>query len=374
MKLFQYFCLISLFSTCLMAQGVQTVIVESEGLGKEDAIMSALRIAVEQVGGVMIQSSSATKDFVLVKDVILAESRGFVRTFDILEERPMGPITWVKIRATVDPSGIANRCDEIAGLLKMKGFPKIVMDIPETIDDKEHSMRIIELKVQEYLKARESRVYIVGFKELESILQREVQIAREKGDKSAFLQIARKQGFDIILRGEARAYLAESKVVRGQSRYQYSGSLRAEALRTDTAFLIATAELSKGYTDRNMADAARNLLTPIGEEFAAKIVGRMIHDWIDDVNRFTHATFYCTGIEFGDLEILEQAMSTIKAIQGFQQKGFDDDQVEYQLQIKGINLADIAKQLNNTRLDSGKVLKIKSIKENVMRAKGEMGR
>ncbi|MEK7484447.1 MAG: hypothetical protein AABZ60_08960 [Planctomycetota bacterium] len=377
MKLFRYFCLISLFSTCLMvtAQGVQTVIVESEGVGKEDAVTSALRLAVEQVGGVMIQSSSATQDFVLVKDVILAEARGFVSTFDVLEERSMGGgITWVKIRATVDPSGMPGRMNEISGLLKMKGYPKIMVDIPETVDGQDNSQRIVELNMQAYLKSKESRMNILSYRDMDTIAQREIKIAREKGDPSVINQMARKLGFDVIIRGDARVYLVETKMARGQARYVYSGSLRAEAVRADTAFLIANAEILRSYIDRNAADAAQNLLRPISEEFAAKMVGRIIHDWIDDVNRFTHATFYCTGVEFGDLEILEQAFSTIKAIQGFQQKGFDEDQVEYQLQIKGINLNDIAKQLNNVRLDSGKVLKVKSVKDNVMRAKGEMGR
>lgn len=367
------FLLMACFSTFLSAQGVQTVVVEGEGVGKDNAVYSALRLAVEQVGGVQIQSSSATQDFVLVKDVILAEARGFVTNFDILEEQ-RGPdgIYWVRIRATVNPSGIASRCDAIAGLLRMKGYPKILVDIPESIDGQPNTQRMVEHKIKALLKAKESRMNVMIFQDLDAMQQREIQIAREKGDRSVVEQMARRIGYDIIIRGDSRVYKAESKVVRGMQKIVYNISVVSDAVRIDSSSLVATAEILRRNAQRNMppTEVHQDLVRLAGEEFADRMFGLIIKDWIDDVNRFMHTTLYCTGVEFGDLDFIEQALTNAQGVQGFQQKGFDDDQVEYQIQLKG-DANNFAKQLNKARLDSGRVLKIKSVKGNILRAVAE---
>ena len=73
------------------------ILVKASGVGpltdagvapaRKAAIDDALKQAVEQARGVMVQSETLVKDFVTVRDEILSNSKGFVKRYEILQEK-----------------------------------------------------------------------------------------------------------------------------------------------------------------------------------------------------------------------------------------------------------------------------------------------
>lgn len=106
----------------------------------EQARLTALRIAyaeaIQQVVGLEIHNLSITKNVKQVSDIVLARSKGFIRSFKIIKEgfsEKDSSIYEVSIDAEVITEGSA-RGSEREGLLlylKLLGNPKIMIMLPE---------------------------------------------------------------------------------------------------------------------------------------------------------------------------------------------------------------------------------------------------
>ena len=102
------------------------VTVTGAGTSKEEAIHDAMRKAVERGAGTFIYSQSKTRDFVLVKDTVLARSAGFIQSHKVLSSKQQEDGTWeVKIKAIVSVKGIVDTWGAVTTLLKQMGRPKL---------------------------------------------------------------------------------------------------------------------------------------------------------------------------------------------------------------------------------------------------------
>ena len=363
MKLFNHFfiflfvCSLCSFSS-LFAQTVQT---EGEGLTKDDAIHSALRLAVEQVGGVELSSSTLTRDFLVVKDVILAEAKGFVSNFSILDHRLYKDgVHWVRVQATVQKSQIPGRVNEIRGLLVQKGYPTFLLDIPEYVNGKETgSHRILENALKNLLLQKSSRMQITNFHSLSMNHQRAVQDARNRNDTSALHQATQKLGYDIVIRGSAKVeQVGKTRRVYGIEKRTFRTSIVADAIRAESGTHITSSRLMRRKEHRKYSATTirQNLMDEAAQMFSQQLLGEIIRSWIDDINRFQHISLRLSGIQFDDLDLIEDAFGAIPTIQGFQEKGFDSGTVEYQIQLKG-KTSKLARFLHKLPLSAGKTSK-----------------
>ena len=74
----------------ITAEGVVAVTGENMAIAREKAIDDALRRAVEQAVGTMISSDTMTNNFAVVHDKILAQTSGYVKSYQIIKEERVG--------------------------------------------------------------------------------------------------------------------------------------------------------------------------------------------------------------------------------------------------------------------------------------------
>lgn len=96
-KLFFLLALLLLFANVALAQ---TVTVDGVGADKETALRDAMRNAVENVVGTMIDSRTLIDKNVVALDEIYTKSQGFVKDIKILQESQSGGM--YRVRASVD--------------------------------------------------------------------------------------------------------------------------------------------------------------------------------------------------------------------------------------------------------------------------------
>jgi hypothetical protein len=368
---FSFFCF--LLSICVSAQ---TVVVEGEGIDFDSAVYSALRQAVEQVGGVQITSSSMTRDFVLVKDVILAEAKGYVTNYEVLQRNQdqLG-VHYVTVRATVDPSNIPNQRQEIHGLLLQKGNPRFLLDITETIYDGENNslgdQRIVEGKLRQIL-SDERGIQVKSARDLTENHRRALLQAQQSNDHARLAQLSTELGFDILIRGNAKANLTFSKKVYGRQRLDYVASITGDAIRIGDSSYTGSAEVLKKQIGQGMGhmEVSQLLLRNAGVDFADQLLGRMLRHWISEVNVSKFITLTCLRVDFGDLQMIEESLGTTQGIHSVQQKSFDANVATYQIQFRG-KTTQLARDLHQMRLGSGRLLKIQTVTAETITARGE---
>ena len=106
-------------------------IVNNDTKGATDkARKEALRQAVEQVGGVQIQSSTVVKNYMLTNDVVRSQAEGFVKSFEDKEVKCDAQVCNVTVNATVTKSGVQ---DFYNLLLMQAGHPKVAFVIAERL-------------------------------------------------------------------------------------------------------------------------------------------------------------------------------------------------------------------------------------------------
>ncbi len=121
------------------AQEAQTITVKGEGWfdgrdalpGKDRAIRDALVKAVEQAVGTLISSETRVQNFQVLNDEIYTRSEGFVKTYEILNEKQAGNVVEVTLRAIVATGPIKDRLDAMGLLLRQVGKPRLLVLIAE---------------------------------------------------------------------------------------------------------------------------------------------------------------------------------------------------------------------------------------------------
>lgn len=97
-----------------------------EALAREKALDDARRAAIEQAVGTAIESRSVVENFELVKDRIFSRTSGYIRSFEILEERQTALGTYeVTARAEVETAGLAEDVDRFRQMLGWQKNPRV---------------------------------------------------------------------------------------------------------------------------------------------------------------------------------------------------------------------------------------------------------
>lgn len=121
---------------------------------RDEAIRDALRRVVETALGVEISASTETERFQLVKDLILVQSRGYVESFEIVEENSQNDLFQVCIRARVGTGRYRGSCrDHGSRFLGLMGNPTITVVATEENPDFAGAAAPIQARAVQWMRA-----------------------------------------------------------------------------------------------------------------------------------------------------------------------------------------------------------------------------
>lgn len=128
-----FFLLLCLFCLLPLAEA-RTVVTDGRGTTASEAENDALRNAVEQAVGVLVDSSTLVSKNQVLQDQIYTQSRGFITNYTVLEKNSSGTEWTVKVQADVDESPNSRLMNELTrlGIIDTRlRDPKIAVYIPE---------------------------------------------------------------------------------------------------------------------------------------------------------------------------------------------------------------------------------------------------
>ena len=116
----------------VVARGFGAILAGDEVKAREDAINSALRNAVEQVVGTMVESQVLVENYQTVEDKIYTRTTGYVQKYDIIStSKQFDNALEVTIKAVVKVSDLKSDLEAIGVLLSRKGKPRTMVMIEE---------------------------------------------------------------------------------------------------------------------------------------------------------------------------------------------------------------------------------------------------
>jgi len=334
--------------------GLVEVTVTGQGMSKEEAIRDALRKAVERGAKTFIHSESETKDFVLVRDTVLARAMGFVQSHRVLSGPRQTPdeVWEVSISAVVSVEGVQNVWGTVKTLLKQIGRPKIMVALTEKIQGQAENLLL------------KSGFLLVNKKQLKAIDLKDIAAAVAEDKPQKIQAIAKRFGAQLFITGSTNAVSSGSTLAFGQVRlYDYGADGDIKCYRSDTAQMLASQNGTAKWSDQNPRNAAKKSLWRLGDILGPKVQDNILRFWLDVIQGHGEVVLEVEDVSFRDYLNLK------KAVQGI--KGVEDVTAKYSNKIAKISIqANMnAEQLAEKIVEVVANLEISDVSQNVIKGK-----
>jgi hypothetical protein len=351
-----FILLLAAVSVSAVAQGELEKVIVALGMAggkavraRDEAINNALRNAVEQGAGTYISSETTVEQMTLVEDRIYSESRGYIKSYAVLQEGMREGIYHVKISAIVKMEQLAEDLESIGLLIRKKRNPRVMVVVySEAVNSPywrvvQEGNRNAENQIESGLMAKGFQLVDAGQvrrkKELETLLL--------QGDPLRASKMAKDFGAEILVEGNVRREFVHEKELFGRNMRFFSNEIRLKALETDTAKVIFS-----GY--RTRPQSGPQALQPL-EEATSELVDEMIkgilEQWRKDVFQAGSYQLNLTGASFQDISMFKEGLQQIRGLGDVQLRSFQSGIALLEVKYQG-PLEELVEKINNMRSPS----------------------
>ena len=362
------------------AEGIQTTEATGQAAvagnalaAKEQAKDDALRNCVQQVATTLVTAATETDQAQLLSDKIYAHSVGYVRKFQVLEDKQDGN-TWVtKLRCDVSEAKLDEDMMAFGIAYRRAGMPRVLVLVAEQSINATKAtgwwqgggntadLRVVETAFMDRMEKSgftfvDAEV-LQGKVRLESIgADPNVQQARELGVKS---------GADLVVIGRAVAKpLGELQIDNGTF-YSSVANVSARAVRTGNGEVLASAEFT-GTSGRGFEQttAGRNALSEAGRQLARDLFAKIGKVWAREQSGARRISMGVRGVDdYSRLATFKNAlMQSVRGVKDVQERSMEDGKAELDVMLSGTSQSfatDLA-----TRKFQGFLVKVKTVTPN----------
>ena len=323
------------FGLCLLASvafaQVQAVTTTGQGAhadpaaARDMALEDAYRKAVEQAAGALISSKTQVQDFVVIQDVILTRSSGFITSSTIVREgwtAPGSGIYEVTIKALVSLQKVADTWAEIETTLARKGYPKLMILIGAQLDGRTIDTRQAEVEIGQHFPSLHIDVFDSAT--LQGIKKKKIQEANLAGDIQTMAALGMDAGADVVLRGRCEI-LRNMTRRHGILTYQFlTISYTIQAIKTDTGAILAqhTGVARRRYTSDTLESAAQMAILQEGRHHAKALQGKMFESWVFSLQNRNDLQLTIKGCSFRDVVQIKKALGGLRNVTHVSQRSF----------------------------------------------------
>ncbi len=320
------------------AKGVASFYANDPARSRDEAIEAAQRAAVEQASGVIISTESQMRNFDLVSDEVLSQSKGFIRSYDIIQQGQDGPFFNVTIRAVVVKKAfIQNFENALENLYKRVGKPRIMLVVQEientsgdgnAADKSDSALNVVEKEIRKILLKQ-------GFTFIDARTLNKGSLLNKarSGDanREGLLNAARVSKAELVMLGRgrigAKSMLQKFNIVEA--------TVGLDVIRTDNGEVMASDVATGKGLHINEDTAAVTALQKAADEITPKIMEQVTYQWLKEKNEGQRIEMVVKGGSFGDVLNLRRALgNTVKGVRKVRQKSYNDGVALLELESK----------------------------------------
>jgi hypothetical protein len=313
---------------------------------RDQAKDDALRNCVQQVATTIVTAATETDQAQLLSDKIYAHSVGYVRKFQILDDKQDGN-TWVtKLRCEVSEAKLDEDLLAFGIAYRRAGMPRVLVLVSEQAINATQATgwwqgggNAADLRVVE--NAFMDRMEKSGFTFVDAeVLQGKVKLEAIGADPNVAQarEIGVKTGAEIVVIGRAIAKpLGEIPIDNGTF-HSSVANVSARAVRTDTGQVIAAAEFTspagKGF---ERSTAGRNALSEAGKMLAREIFARVGKVWTREQSGVRPVQLVVRGVDdYGRLAAFKNLLlRSVRGVKDVQERSMDEGRAELEVAVNG---------------------------------------
>jgi hypothetical protein len=326
-------------------------------MARDEAINSALRNAVEQGVGTYISSETTVEQLTLVEDRIYSESRGYIKSYEILHEGVKEDIYQVRILAIVKMEQLADDLESIGLIIRKKQNPRVMVVVySEKVNSPywgvvQEGNRNAENQIESSLMAKGFQLVDAGQvrrkKELEALLL--------QGNPSGASKMARDFGAEILVEANVRRDFVHQKKLFGRMMRFFSNEIRLKALETDTAKLVFS-----GYRTRPHSGAqAFEPLEEATSELVDEMVEGILEQWRKDVFQAGSYQLNLSDASFKDISMFREGLQQIRGLSDVQLRSFQSGIALLEVKYRG-PLEELVEKISNMNNPSMEIVGFQS--------------
>jgi hypothetical protein len=308
----------------------KTISVEAEGEGiTEDAAkQDALRNALERGAGVIVRNESLAVDWQLARDVVLTETRGSIRSFDVLSQTRNQGAHVVRIRAVVSTKMIGR---DLSILHYLSNHARVACSIVDIVSDRPVATTLAKTSVERALLAK--KFTLVDSEQVAAVAARE----RLAGfaDPQRARKLGEKWGCDIVITGRSSVAPAGERDIYGVHQQFYSANIEARAVLVSSGQVIASESVTTHRGATSGMAAQKRALAGAGEDLAEELIRKLVlHLRSTSLDR-DRIELRVGGVDFPTLMALEAALEKVTGVHKVIQRSFQGDTAEIECRYRG---------------------------------------
>jgi hypothetical protein len=321
-----------------------TVTGEAAGTGlaaKEKSKENALRAAVEKGYGVYIDSATLSENAQLISDDVVAETRGFVQYYEVLERKEVDGIYMTKIRAEVSLEKIW-QSQSLQLLLKRMGAPRFVVIASEHHEGRPAATSFALQKVTELLVDR--GFLLVNAANAKNLSRQRIQHALS--DNRVAAEIGKNANAEIIVMVDSTGTFARKGKAYGRQFDLFRGTCDIKAVQVDSRKIVAAAVKAR------QSGSVKDAIMAAAEENAGDIVKQLLEAWSKYLNMGRTIELVIMNVSVSELTRIIEELSVLEGVSSVQQRNFSGKRalLEIKSKHKALYLAESIENMKEFKL------------------------
>ncbi|MCX7965657.1 MAG: hypothetical protein N2596_03415, partial [Syntrophorhabdaceae bacterium] len=327
---------------------------------REDALNNAFRRAVEQAVGVMVESDSLVVNAQILNDRIYSKSTGYIKKYNIINEKVDGDSYRVRISATVSKVKIEKDIDEIGQIIKKAGNPRIMLLIAEQMGSEGKPIYWWGKEDASGSNTAENVLSSVLLQKGFNLVDRKVVLAGIKDIKNLDADINNDTALRLAAMGEADVVII-GKVIANSGRPMMGTNIRsnqasftARAINADTGEAIAsyTTNAVQAHMDpvTGTSQAIQKAANDMAEKLSYQILGKLKKraSGLHTVKLSVH------GLKYNEINHFIELLKDLESIEEINERGFTGGIVKLDVDVTVTTKA-FADSLDNKKFKKGSI-------------------
>lgn len=305
---------------------------------RDEAIKRALRRAVEQGVGALIDSESMAQNFQLLNDQIYSQVKGYVSDYDIIADNGgQDQIYRITVRATVVLASLRKDLKALNIIKHEKGNPRIMVLFTEVMDGMPISGNVATSSME--------RIFLKnGFPVVDKAQQmaiKERDATLNYADPQQAAGLGRQFGAEVVIVGQATADLVDSSQPYGVSVYYYQALVNARAIKTDTGALMATATVESDWRQPGQGqgsgrmEAAKEALAAAGDQVAEAMMDQILESWRSEVYNTVSVQIVASNVNGERRKAFKNELQAIRGVESVNERSFTNKVLVLDVEVEG---------------------------------------
>jgi hypothetical protein len=334
-------------SSTIESQGVAAIVQGNLDISRDKAIEDALRNAVEQATGSLIENETLVENYQLLSDKIYSQSKGYVQSYEVMDEKAEEGLYRVTIQATVASGELKNDLRALNILMRQVRKPRVMVLFEEILSQDVNSGRLAEYAVSKVLLER-------GFTLVDADVVRR-NLGREgvrgllAGDERVAAVIGDKYGAEMLLIGTAQA--TTSEVTIGDIRINSNQAVvSAKLVRADTGEVKVSETRQAAKPHVNSLTGKQMAIAEASEYLANDMIDRMIEIFQEQVYNIANVNLTIYGLQgYAHLqEVIQLISDNVRGIKEIYQRNYTMGTADLEVELTGSTQSLAADLTNRT--------------------------